>query len=216
MGDFFSRLAEKTLGIAPLVKPDLAPLFAVSPERDTISQVISTPTVAKSVSAAQPGAKLTFGQPIATKNSPPIETRMFHRDDHPDDESSLSSDRSDVKAIDESSRSVAESDAPLPAVVVRHVPSDQLEPGERVDAPKATDYATLTKIAEGIFADPAVDSKRAARLPKAVTPTVQVTIGRVEVRAMLPSAPAPRIVERKAPARLTLEQYLRARNEGRR
>ena len=45
---------------------------------------------------------------------------------------------------------------------------------------------------------------------------MQVTIGRVEVRAMLPPAPAPRIVERKAPARLTLEQYLRARNEGRR
>ena len=33
MGDFFSRLAEKTLGVAPLVKPDLAPLFAVASAR---------------------------------------------------------------------------------------------------------------------------------------------------------------------------------------
>jgi hypothetical protein len=81
---------------------------------------------------------------------------------------------------------------------------------------KAAERTTLTKITERIFAEPAVEFKPSPRLSQAASPAVQVTIGRVEVRAMLPPAPAPRIVERKAPARLTLEQYLRARNEGRR
>ncbi len=44
-------------------------------------------------------------------------------------------------------------------------------------------------------------------------PTIQVTIGRVEVRATHPAAPvAPR--ERRAPAAMSLEEYLRGRAEG--
>jgi hypothetical protein len=46
-------------------------------------------------------------------------------------------------------------------------------------------------------------------------PTVNVTIGRIEVRAVTPAAPPPK---RTAPpaARLALEDYLKQRDEGRR
>ena len=46
-------------------------------------------------------------------------------------------------------------------------------------------------------------------------PSVQVTIGRVEVRAVAARAAPARVVERKSPLR-SLYQYLRERNEGRR
>ena len=52
--------------------------------------------------------------------------------------------------------------------------------------------------------------------PETPAPTIQVSIGRVEVRAVTPPAPTPRIVEKKAPPLLSLDQYLRQRNEGRR
>ena len=51
----------------------------------------------------------------------------------------------------------------------------------------------------------------------AATPTIRVTIGRVEVRAIVPPAPAP---PRAAPARsgpmISLDEYLKQRNGGRR
>lgn len=48
--------------------------------------------------------------------------------------------------------------------------------------------------------------------------TVHVSIGRIEVRAMTPPASAPREHqrERRPAARLSLEEYLRQRNERRR
>jgi len=50
-----------------------------------------------------------------------------------------------------------------------------------------------------------------------ISPTVQVSIGRVEVRAFTPNAAAARaIAERRRPPLLSLEEYLRQRNEGRR
>lgn len=48
------------------------------------------------------------------------------------------------------------------------------------------------------------------------TSTVQVSIGRVEVRAVMPAAATPRRVERSTPPLLSLDQYLRERNEGKR
>ena len=49
-------------------------------------------------------------------------------------------------------------------------------------------------------------------------PTIQVSIGRVEVRAVtpMPSAIPQRSVGRREPVRLSLDDYLRQRNEGRR
>ena len=220
MSDFFSRLAEKTLGVAPVVKPDLAPVFASS-HSAAIAEAVSAQeegtTIGRSapMSAAQPRPNSNFGQPLAKDNSPPVQTRtlqtVLSSDDGP-----ASPDRSAVEIADEFTApavapSLSRSAVREPAPVV-----DPWSPGRTALESKAAERTTLTKITERIFAEPAVEFKPSPRLSQAASPAVQVTIGRVEVRAMLPPAPAPRIVERKAPARLTLEQYLRARNEGRR
>lgn len=49
--------------------------------------------------------------------------------------------------------------------------------------------------------------------PLAAAPSVQVTIGRVEVRAVLPPAPEPRLVPAPSSTRLSLDDYLK-RNAG--
>jgi hypothetical protein len=49
---------------------------------------------------------------------------------------------------------------------------------------------------------------------QAPEPTIRVTIGRIEVRATAP-APPPAPAARPTGPRLTLEEYMRRRNEGR-
>jgi len=60
---------------------------------------------------------------------------------------------------------------------------------------------------------PATDSRRERGPTAAAEPVVRVTIGRIEVRAAPP--PPPAAILRPAAPRLTLEEYLRRRHEGR-
>ena len=221
MGDFFSRLAEKTLGVAPLVKPDLAPVFAAS-HSAAISEAVALPeegtTTIKSATAdaVQPRPNSNFGPPLVKDSSPPVQTRLFGGRPTSSHDGAAAPDRSAVEIADEFTAPAVAPSPSLSAVREQARVVDQLASGKTARESKAAEPTTLTKITERIFAEPAVEFKPAPQVAKTAAPAVQVTIGRVEVRAVLPSAPAPRIVERKAPARLTLEEYLRARNEGRR
>jgi len=63
---------------------------------------------------------------------------------------------------------------------------------------------------------PATAQPSAPREERAQTqtpPTIEVTIGRIEVRAVTPPAPPPR--QRREPPRMSLDDYLRARDGGR-
>ena len=88
----------------------------------------------------------------------------------------------------------AENTVPLPAQVIRPV----------------------VRIAEPNLPQPMAGSPRAERPPAPEAteqpPTIQVTIGRIEVRATpAPTAPAP---GRRAAPIMTLEEYLRQRSNG--
>jgi hypothetical protein len=63
----------------------------------------------------------------------------------------------------------------------------------------------------GVRSRTAWEEGQAGQAPE---PTIRVTIGRIEVRATAP-APPPAPAARPAGPRLTLEEYLRRRNEGR-
>jgi hypothetical protein len=221
MGDFFSRLAEKTLGVAPLVKPDLAPVFA-APRSAAIFEAVALPeegtTMIESATtnAAQSRPNSNFGQPLVKDSSPPVPTRLLGSRPASSHDGTASPDRSAVEIHDEFTVPPVAPSASLSAVREPAPVVNRWSPGRTALESKAAEPTTLTKISERIFAEPAVKFKPAPQVSQTAAPAVQVTIGRVEVRAVLPSAPAPRVVERKAPARLTLEQYLRARNEGRR
>jgi hypothetical protein len=74
----------------------------------------------------------------------------------------------------------------------------------------------LTPVTAVVRPQPPLEPPALAPVPEAQSaPTVNVTIGRIEVRAVTPAAPPPK---RTAPpaARLALEDYLKQREEGRR
>jgi hypothetical protein len=60
---------------------------------------------------------------------------------------------------------------------------------------------------------PRAEAQALAGSPPAAEPTIRVSIGRVEVRATAPTPP-PAPAARPAGPRLTLEEYVRRRNEG--
>jgi hypothetical protein len=88
-------------------------------------------------------------------------------------------------------------------------------PVDRPPIPRSThrDQPALAGFADAA----AVASRRTAGGPAPAPETVvRVTIGRIEVRAAAPAAPrAPTQAARSAGPRLTLEEYLRRRGEGR-
>jgi hypothetical protein len=164
----------------------------------------------------QPRPNSNFGPPLVKDSSPPVQTRLFGGRPTSSHDGAASPDRSAGEIAAEFTVPAVAPSASLSAVREPAPVVDRWSPGRTALESKAAEPTTLTKITERIFAEPAVEFKPAPQVSQTAAPAVRVTIGRVEVHAVLPSAPAPRIVERKAAARLTLEEYLRARNEGRR
>jgi hypothetical protein len=84
------------------------------------------------------------------------------------------------------------------------------------DHPAPVDLGTLrAQISQEFEADPLEGHHRTQ--PSTPDPTVQVTIGRVEVRAVTPPAqPQPGLTTRPRKPALSLDDYLRRRKEGRR
>jgi hypothetical protein len=97
-------------------------------------------------------------------------------------------------------------------------PIDERE--EPIASPSGTPEPKLSERVRSIETPPALaaastQQKPAGEHPKAA-PTVLVTIGRVEVRAVTSTPQTPRASERKARPLFSLEQYLRERNGRRR
>jgi hypothetical protein len=82
-------------------------------------------------------------------------------------------------------------------------------PAQRRDT--ATQLAPALPLRESPMRPPA---RRVAPEAAAPTPTIQVTIGRIEVRATTPVRPTR--TERSTPSVMSLDDYLRQRDGGRR
>jgi hypothetical protein len=97
---------------------------------------------------------------------------------------------------------------PVPAPTVRERIVERAAAG-----PAAEPAAEPKRPAPAVVPAPAPQPTRAAwpELASEAAPTVQVTIGRIEVRAILPAPPAPAAPPVRRPA-TSLEDYLRARN----
>jgi hypothetical protein len=215
MADFLTRLAERAVGIPPNIRPDISPLPGLAPNVDSRSslpfQRLESPTgvpsapialrnmAVQSMMAERPlmdeplsiGAERT-GQsqtgPVST-----AATQQKHRlaaSGSDDEHSTLAIESSVVESLSSpgnrgQSSVRAKSEAPINQVVI--------SPQARV--------ATSTAI-------PQPFDKTPSRAP-----AVQVTIGRVEVRAIMPpSTSAQRPLEQKAAPNMSLEEYLKTRN----
>jgi hypothetical protein len=216
MADFFSRLAERALGAAPLVRPNLPSIFAPAPMIETAVEVVAPRANYFAAQNDQPRAVIdsTMADEPAQSRAPelqPTETgrRRSLTAPAPIEASrnagELSADNFVFAA--ESGEAKASSRRNLTAAEQADlVPSaDARQTQEMIPDPILTRPMRSTVSSSDTFA---FERSRHA-------PSVQVTIGRVEVRAVTaPAARAP-VAERKSPLR-SLDQYLRERNEGRR
>ena len=225
MGDFFTRLAERTLGLAPVVQPDLMPVLAPMAETEFVSDSLPglEHTLERGTTPASKAAPLdadsisqNFGTTeIATLAGevPQGLTQDWHQRAVLPARAARAVDWQSVPPMGEPS--AVESPRPMteatPSVVEldgNHLnsefkPGEQTSPAENRQSPHASAVMAQTKPSE---------------VKPTATPTIQISIGSVEIRAVTP-APAlgsQRPAERRGNPRLSLEEYLRQRNEGRR
>jgi hypothetical protein len=221
MGDFFSRLAERTLGLVPVVKPDLMPVFMAAPESAAAHDSI-TRAEEKAVRMGAPTKTASLRD--ADSISPSMTTAEFENVDGNSPRSTAQSWDQAVTVPGPDGRVV---DGQLktanrePSTVESQVAHEQQEVVEIERNKGSRQFITsegisLAEIHERIYATPAIAPSKSSETIRTAAPAIQISIGRVEVRASVQPASAPRVVERKAPPRLSLEEYLRERNEGRR
>jgi len=218
MADFFTRLAERALGVAQVAAPDLPPMFApaaqtleVSAETAALRQSVGIATIADKSSALDaPLENLSSRRPVESardasrrrdevlaplvKMAPPIDST------------------NDTQIVSHRNETVLD---PGPFPRAGQNSKSEAAPSSRSNAvlPAARDETGWPDERHIKSSEARIDSPvRAESAP----PTIHVTIGRVEVRAVTAPAEPARPRERKAPPLRSLDQYLRERNEGRR
>ena len=204
MGDFLQQLAERSLGVAPAVRPRPASRFEPPP----VDELEVPPGHEPSVPARRVDGPVA--EPVAgseTSSQPPLAQAAGGSRDSAAAAATPPSARP--------ARSPAPREAARPETNVREAsgahdrpvgrPGDVVRPERE---PEQTAARTQPR-------------RRAARPTSAPEehgsepPAVQVTIDRIEVRAMAPPPPRPGAQARR-PAPLSLDEYLEQRRSGRR
>jgi hypothetical protein len=209
MSDFLRRLAGRSLGIEPVVQPAIPAMTAPAPrdagffEGESVSEVVERPSNADSP---------RFPKPTAMRES----TERNRSSEATVPAAHLWEPRESIAQLAPASRATdpASSEDTLPAIEVR---SDAGNSGDlAVTGPSKWDstlpdpYSPAPSLA---FVGMPIERRESL---DAAAPVVRVTIGRVEVRAELPSPKARTAAPRTRPATTSLDDYLKQRAEGRR
>ncbi|SOE87098.1 hypothetical protein SAMN05446935_7657 [Burkholderia sp. YR290] len=232
MADFLTRLAERTLGTRPVIRPDIAPAIGPAPTIDSPAR--PSPDGEESFAAAAmipPVLQCMERQPLAAERpvldqlaavaatkaeSRPPESVATHPHSKP---------RAREPALDD--------EGVLPLPMPAHVNAQSMQGSQRSQGLQRSQSIGEPSLQRGQFAAPAIhvaispQTRVAAStaVPKSEAPNrvdsqasaVHVTIGRVEVRAIMPpSVPPQPLPDRKGSANLSLGAYLQERNRGRR
>ena len=223
MADFFTRLAERSMGLTAGVRPDYP--AAMSPARGgetfadgpapflapAVPGMASPGSIAPAVPEPKPRPRMNFAQQ-AFDQSPGRSTPADDAHDRPAESQHaiatvpLPAQRQSRDANQDVPVQAREFSEKFSETILAPDANTVVAPVQR-EAADATGAAPLSRA-------PAPQWRPAAP-PQA--PTVQVTIGRVEIRAVTPpTISTARPAERPVAARLSLDEYLRQRNEGRR
>jgi hypothetical protein len=246
MADFLSRLAARNLGMLPLARPTVAPVFAPA-SAVTVEGVAPAPTRPRldaSSDAAETRAPATSRQPAPEKPdqshasvpvTPPrgtdpaddgvrsasfrpvverIHDIVFPRESSPQPVMPVNVvDKVDVERalrnIDAVGyRPLREDRVPEAAAEVRPQP-----PRHSGDVPPTSSNRIEDRVVWPSLPPKTAQSAKQREI-EPETSTVEVSIGRVEVRAVFPEAqPAP-VIRRAASSTLSLADYLKERDRG--
>jgi hypothetical protein len=236
-GNFFDRLAARTLGLAPLSQPILPAKFSpaattrVPPQSFEESiQTVPAPPTPVSMGQAQSAQQATpyhdDSSAISREvNSPPRKPQNIVSEI----DASLPRERA-VSPVSIAERSLTlpqPAPSATPAIRIPHVTAvaSMLDKPTQ-DAPSRPQAVTAQVIVRNTPESSAPDLDHRISEHRAtsnshfatgpLTPVVRVTIGRVEVRAQFPAAPAPQPARRSRTSSLSLEDYLKQRSGGKR
>jgi hypothetical protein len=203
MADFFTRVAERTLGLTPAVKPDLPSVFTPASPVETISRPFKA---APQISPADPSPRRSSDESVAFQSAA----------------ARRNSAASPVEPTNEPNEpEVIESMFTTPSIPARQLPQDLPIPSMPDDPELASHEApAFETIKHTIATQPATfvtsNPQTFVDNSHAPAPTIQVTIGRVEVRANVQPPSSRKTPAKKQSSHLSLDQYLRERNGGRR
>jgi len=224
MADFFTRLAERSMGLAAVVRPDTPPVLppagdgdrfedGAAPRRARPAPVVPPTDPARSVAVTVAERKARQHRNVAQPGFDKTERRSTRALD--DQDRPTESRRHVVVAptLAQRQRQDAGTDSLTPRQDYSETPLTIDSNAEAV--PPVHRQALAAVVAGPLPTGPAPQWRPAAAQQP---PTIQVTIGRVEIRAVTPppTAAPQRSAERRVAARLSLDEYLRQRNEGRR
>jgi len=215
MADFFTRLAERALGVAPVAAPDLPPMFAPAPPATEVSAQTAAPRQLAGIAADSEQVSVPATRIENTRSRRPAESA-----------------REASRRRDELRPPLVAMRAPFDPMKdtvfsFRH-PEEIFKPASSARKRSASSFDDAAPIASAapVLAAQKESAPLSAPFPEAplvavmraepAPPAIHVTIGRVEVRAVTPAAERARPHERKTPPLLSLDEYLRQRNEGRR
>ena len=226
MADFLTRLAERTLGVAQVVQPIIAPVFAPepAPTREVFTvqheeRALEAPTQETDKSAVGDGSSPIF--PPAGGRSVPINRPLRFNQDvyaHPEHVEYIASGAStEQENLTRSNIPVVES-AIVPAQG-EAVPTPNIVPSTTIPGPTSNTASPGTSLPTNWTPFTRTDSEalQALQQREAPAPSIRVTIGRIEVRAIMPAKePTARPPTRRPGPKLSLDDYLKQQNGGQR
>ena len=226
MADFLAKLAGRTLGTEPSPRPVIAPMFAAGPMMAgeyLPEAVLQEPPAGNGLSSLMPPTARLEQVGRTTRPEPSIEPAAGHeRSAHV--KPSIREDA--AQRVTETGMHRSEEDASSSYKVQQMTASQQ--PGERSITPRIqSDFAPLKEPTNSIRPQaailqqeqpgaPPVNFRREAHQVSAPASIIKVSIGRIEVRAVTP--PAQTAMQKASSTRPqpSLDEYLQARNRGKR
>jgi hypothetical protein len=230
--DFLTRLAHRATGTLPVVQPRLPARF--EPAEGTYAGAAPGGEVAAETAAPNPKpasrrASVTdprepgHDAPQGVRSEPPnaatphppratiIDSAFREDQGRHQARSARSSDAPSFQGPPTADRPAAASITPLLDADI--LPAPPPRRALRVDARPARVHATASQPPDTRWpagGHPTIETGAADAAP----PTVHVHIGRIDVRAVVPPGPTPRLVARPAPPPTSLERYLSGRKGG--
>jgi hypothetical protein len=241
MADFFSRLAGRTLGLVAVARPAIAPLFAPGPQILTETEDASVARPKPVVDREEPAWLPRRSAPPVETNDPPAAVRKPAPAVAEDAAATISTEprTATAKPPLPAIASTADPDpikpialnrepsawATLPSVTPIFDPRVQ-EPAAQIEPASSDPFdSRVAPLATNLFPNNETLPREFRTRPSASrpnitvdreqpAPVVRVDIGRIEVRAMFPESPAPRIAPPELSSSLSLTDYLQQRDGG--
>lgn len=221
MGDFFTRLAERTLGLAPVVQPDLMPVAQselVSDSIPRLEETLERTTTPARKSAPHDADSISQNMTITeiatvAGDVPQSLTQGWDQ--------AVALPARDGREVDwqlePPNRQPSAVESPMPMTQAKQNVVE-LDRNHLNPAFKTGEQTSSAEIRQSTHASAVMAQSKPSEVRPTATPTIQIAIGSVEIRAVTPAPTAvpQRPAERRGAARLSLEEYLRQRNEGRR